>query len=263
MSRPKHGTGLSAAGFTRGLLSAAEQTHLMETFGADGSISEVLGVIGDGKEATVYGCRTGPDTGVDLAVAKVYRAQKFRAFADSAVYDDGRTIVDRRMARAIRGKTRKGRLMQHHLWIEREWETLCRTYDAGADVPEPYTHSRDAILMELVGDESGVAPLLRRTRLAGSEARSAFEAVIRNIEVFLSCDRVHADLSPYNILYHGGRVCLIDFPQAVDCSTNPHAAALLRRDVENVCRGFARWGVESNPHEIASRLWSRYVRGGL
>ncbi|MHC4708898.1 MAG: RIO1 family regulatory kinase/ATPase domain-containing protein [Planctomycetota bacterium] len=263
MSKPKQGSGLSAAGFTRGLLSAAEQAHLMETFGADGSIREVLGVIGDGKEATVYGCRAGPHTGVDLAVAKVYRAQRFRAFANARLYTDGQFINDGRTARAIRGKTRTGRLMQHHLWIEREWETLCRLYDAGADVPEPYTHSRDAILMEFVGDERGAAPLLRQTRLNEREARAVFEVVIRNVELFLACDRVHADLSPYNILYDGIRVCVIDFPQAVDTRTSPHAAELLRRDVDNVCRGFARWGVKRSSGEIASRLWSRYVRGRL
>ena len=47
MPGAKHGTSLSRGGFTRGLLSAAEQAHVMQAFGGDGSVAEVLGLIGD------------------------------------------------------------------------------------------------------------------------------------------------------------------------------------------------------------------------
>ena len=259
----RSGSGLSQADFTRGMLSAAERVHLMNTFGADGSISQVLGILGDGKEATIYACRAGPDTGVDIAVAKVYRPQKFRAFAEGSVYHDGQPVADKRRARAIKNKTRQGRLMQHHEWIEREWETVCRVFDAGANVPEPYAHSSDAILMEYLGDADGISPQLRQVRLERGAAERALGSVLRDVETLLRCDRVHGDLSAYNILYHEGRPVLIDFPQAIDTRRSPHGYDLLRRDVENTCRYFARQGVRTNPRAIAHQMWSAYRRGEL
>ena len=259
----RSGSGLSQADFTRGLLSAAERAHLMDTFGADGSISEVLGVLGDGKEATIYACRAGPDTGVDTAVAKVYRAQKFRSFSEGSAYHDGQLPRDKRRARAIQGKTRQGRLMQHQAWIEREWETICCVFDAGANVPEPYNHSSDAILMEYVGHDGGIAPQLRQVRLERGEAQKAFRSVLRDVEIFLRCHRVHGDLSGYNILFQDGRLVLIDFPQAVDTRQSPHGFDLLARDLDNTCRYFARQGVRANPRAIAHEMWSAYQRGEL
>ncbi|MCP4005937.1 MAG: phosphotransferase [bacterium] len=259
----KHGTDLSQAGFTRGQLALAEQSALMQTFGADGLITEVLGVIGDGKEATVYAVRTAPHTGVERAIAKVYRAQRFRAFANSELYDAGQNRGDARSNRAMRNKTRKGRLMAHHDWIGREWENLCLLFDAGADVPEPYERSADAILMEHIGTPDAVAPLLQHVRLSAEEAEAALNALLQNIERFLRCDLIHGDLSAYNVLFDRGRVCVIDLPQAVDARTSPHARRLLFRDVKNICRGFARMKLDVDAERIATDLWQRYTRGNL
>jgi RIO kinase 1 len=200
---------------------------------------------------------------VERAIAKVYRAQKFRAFANASVYTAGDVITDARAGRAIRGRTRAGRLMAHHLWVAREWETLCAVFEAGAPVPEPYAKSADAILMEYVGDESGVAPLLRQARLSAAEARRTLDELLTSIECFLSCDRVHGDLSPYNVLWDGSRLCVIDFPQAVDARSNPNARALLRRDVENVCSWLARRGARADAGRFTDDLWRRYTRGQL
>lgn len=259
----RSGSGLSQADFERVHLASFERAHLMETFGSDGAITEVLGILGDGKEATIYACEAGPDTGVETAVAKVYRAQKFRAFAGGAVYHAGQQLRDKRAARAIKGKTREGRQMQHHAWVDREWETICRVFDAGANVPEPYTRSSDAILMEYVGDGDGISPQLRQVRMDRDEAEQAQESVLRDVEIFLRCHRVHGDLSGYNILYRDGRPVLIDFPQAVDTRQSPHAFDLLARDVGNTCAYFARQGARSEPRAIARRMWSAYQRGRL
>ncbi len=74
---------------------------------------------------------------------------------------------------------------------------------------------------------------------------------------------VHGDLSPYNVLYWQGRPVIIDFPQAVDARENPNAQMLLARDVANVCRYFARQGVDCDPVAIADELWGRYMRARL
>lgn len=39
------------------------------------------------------------------------------------------------------------------------------------------------------------------------------------------------------------------------------APFLLQRDVANVCRYFARYGVEANPTEIAADLWAWFQAG--
>ena len=136
-------------------------------------------------------------------------------------------------------------------------------FDAGGDVPEPYTRSDDAILMEWIGTPDAVAPPLRRLRLSQGEARTAYEKLLGNVEIFLSCDRVHGDLSAYNVLYDRGRVCIIDVPQAVDARTSPDAEHLLRRDVENLSHYFARRGIRTNASAFSQDLWRRYLRGQL
>ena len=68
-----------------------------------------------------------------------------------------------------------------------------------------------------------------------------------------------ADLSAYNILYWEGEITIIDFPQVADVSGNPHAEAILRRDVARVCEYFARQGAPSDPLAIADELWRRYT----
>ncbi len=44
---------------------------------------------------------------------------------------------------------------------------------------------------------------------------------------------------------------------------NANAEALLSRDVANVCRQFARWGVVSDPGALAADLWQRFISGDL
>lgn len=226
-------------------------------------IDEVLYRIKPGKEATVLCCRGGSRSPVDLIAAKVYHDREFRGFANDAVYQQGRVITDRRAARAFVNKTRFGRTVQSGLWTAGEYETLRLLYGAGADVPRPLTCSSEVILMEFVGDDGGPATLLSRASPSPGEARDLFERLLRNIELWLAHDRIHADLSPFNILYWAGGLTVIDFPQAVDPRASPKARELLWRDIDNVCRYFARHGVHADPNRLAGDLWFRFVRGEL
>ena len=81
-----------------------------------------------------------------------------------------------------------------------------------------------------------------------------------NIELWLACDRIHGDLSPYNMLYWDGAITIIDFAQAVDPRYNPAVGELLARDIARVCQYFTRFGVESDASALASDLWQRYLR---
>lgn len=261
MSKERIGSALSGAAFKREQLLELEKSEVMAQFGGQGLISDVLGVIGDGKEATVYCCRADPSTGVELLAAKVYRAQKFRAFAGARRYAGHRVVLDERVDRAMKTKTDKGRRMAHHAWIQWEWETLCTLHDAGASVPNPLAASDDAILMEYLGDEAGAAPKLRHVELDPEQARDALQRLLQDVELLLDCHMVHGDLSAYNVLWWEGRPRIIDVPQSIDLHASRDGYSHLRRDVENLERYFARYGLSTR--DFADSAWRRYQRGQL
>ncbi len=231
----------------------------LEAFYDDGLITDVLQRLKSGKEATLYCCRAHPSAGTELLAAKVYRPLARRSFRNDAIYQEGRFIGDARLRRAYEKKTLTGRNVQFGGWVEREFEALCILYDAGADVPAPVAQSGPALLMEYLGDEHTSAPMLKHVHLGANEASAVFRAIMRNVELFLACDLVHADLSAFNVLYWDGKVKIIDFPQAVDAFDNPSARSLLARDIRNVCRYFARYGVDADPSRLADDLWERFL----
>ena len=126
-------------------------------------------------------------------------------------------------------------------------------------MPQPVAGSSHGLLMEFIGDEKEPAPQLKDTRLSPAEARRVFDRLIWNVELFLANHLVHADLSPYNVLYRAEGVTIIDLPQAVDARSNSNARALLERDVENLCRHFDRLGVRTNAAAVAADLWRRFL----
>jgi RIO kinase 1 len=56
---------------------------------------------------------------------------------------------------------------------------------------------------------------------------------------------------------------IIDFPQAVDASSNQNARKLLLRDVDNLRRFLARWVPERKALPYAEEMWQLYQRGEL
>jgi RIO kinase 1 len=123
------------------------------------------------------------------------------------------------------------------------------------------TKTTGAILLEFIGDESGPAPLRKDVRLERDGARDVFNRLLWNVERFLACNRVHGDLSPFNILYWEGRAVIIDVPQAVDPTINRNADSLLLRDVANLCTHFRRYGIHADPNRIVGDLWMRWRFG--
>jgi RIO kinase 1 len=241
----------------------AEEADPLAPFFAEGLITDILGEVKSGKEGTVYCCRAAPSTGLSLVAAKVYRPRGQRNFKNDAIYREGIVIRNGHDRRAVKRKSEWGREFEFGSWLAHEHEVLTLLCEAGADVPRPIRLAGNALLMEYIGDANGAAPCLQHVRLADSEARPLFERVLGNIELFLRLDWVHGDLSPYNILYHRGRVTVIDFPQAVDPRANRNAPDLLARDLENVCRYFGRYGVLSNPARMSQHLWNRFLHAEL
>ena len=242
-----------------------EQLEAIETFNDQGIvITRVLGVVKSGKEATVYCCEADTPAGAATVAAKVYRSRNARRFADASMYNEGRMRQPhRREARAIQTKSRFGQQEAFSKWVAEEYETLTLLYAAGVHVPRPLGRSESVIVMEYLGDDEAPARPLSNVTLEQDEARGIFDLLIGDIAAMLACDRVHGDLSAFNVLYHEGSVRLIDFPQAVDARFNHHALTLLERDVDRVCGYFARYGIGGDAWRIAHDLWGRYLRSEL
>ena len=240
--------------FTRGVLAAAERRVIEQEFSS--YVSEVLGMINDGKEATVYLCRARPEaTDAEFVAAKMYRARKFRAFATESTYINPEKVRDRRMRKAIQQRTRRGRDAAHQHWIEREWNALETLHTAGASVPRPYMRCGDGILMEYLGRGDTRAPALIELALSREEAQRVLPLVLRDVEILLACGLVHGDLSAYNILYLDDTPRLIDLPQALRIDDADDPWPLFLRDMTNVCDYFIRRGVEVDALDVALRLW--------
>lgn len=237
---------------------------LLDAFIGDGSITDVLYVVRSGKEATVYCCRGADAYGGGLVAAKVYRPLERRNFHNDAIYQKGRdAALSSRSKRALANKSRHGREVQYGTWINAEFQTMRMLHAAGADVPEVFSHSNGAILMEYFGDEDTAAPMLNRLTLPREHADRYLRQIIDNITLWLANGLVHGDLSPYNLLYCEDRIVAIDFPQAVDSRINPKARLLLGRDLENVCGYFVKYGIRADAARIANALWANYQTGTL
>jgi RIO kinase 1 len=237
---------------------------------ADQLIDDVLFPVKSGKEATIFCCSGGVRAPAEFVAVKVYKEQRFRAFRNDSMYQEGRVILDRRARRAVSKRTQFGREVQASGWTNAEYETLRVLHRAGSSVPEPYGHSAGAIAMEWIGDADHPALQLKEVRhfVGGrGEAQALLDRLLAEIELWLACNVVHGDLSAYNLLWSPSpsRLIAIDFPQACDPRFNPNAAWLLSRDVRNVCGAFARFGAgtEAEPDAIVNDLWERFTRGQL
>ena len=61
-------------------------------------------------------------------------------------------------------------------------------------------------------------------------------------KMYHDCKLVHGDLSEYNMLYHQGKVFIIDVSQSVE-HDHPHALEFLRKDLCNVTDFFRRFEI--------------------
>lgn len=241
----------------------------IDQFHQEDWIEDILKMVRGGKEASVYLCSRPAGSQPPWIAAKVYRPRRFRNLKNDHLYREGRdqldasgrVIHDDRSLHAMRKRTSYGRELLHSSWIGHEFHTMQLLADAGVDLPRPYASSENAILMDFIGDETVTAPTLNTVTLGTSEARQLFKRVMFNIELMLHFNRIHADLSAYNILYWQGGIKLIDFPQAIHPDENHNAYRIFARDVEKVCGYFATQGVDADPIGLARGMWQ--ARGRL
>jgi RIO kinase 1 len=168
------------------------------------------------------------------------------SFRHDLEYRDGRNYGRRsRDRRAVETMTRYGKELVKTRWLGHEYEVMSRLWAAGIAVPYPVAYTEDGgMLVEYLGDPvTGAAPRLAQARLDAVDIRRAWDQVLDNVRRLTAEGIVHADLSPYNVLWFDDQAWLIDFPQSVDLFHSPHGFDFLHRDVVNVCRFFARRGI--------------------
>lgn len=206
-----------------------------------GIVSEIHGAISTGKEANVYGAVLHPEDGsepVQRAI-KVYKTA-ILVFKDRERYITGE---HRFKSGADKGNNRK----MVKLWAEKEFRNLRRIYAAGIACPEPVTLKLHVMIMSFLGDNKGWAyPRLRDAGVSSDEEWKDLYIQLLGImrRLYQVCRLVHADLSEYNILYHGQRLYIIDVSQSVE-HDHPRSLEFLRMDIKNVGDFFRRQGVDT------------------
>ncbi len=215
------------------------------------AVDTELGVVKTGKEADVMLVRRGvPGTERQcLLAAKRYRAAEHRMFHRDAGYLEGRRVRESRTNRAMAKRTGFGKEVIAGQWAAAEFGALYRLWEVGLEldvqvVPYPVQIVGTELLLEFLGTDDGqAAPRLAQLRPEPGELADLWRQLVDALTVLARCQIAHGDLSPYNILVHGGRLVLIDLPQVVDVVSNPHGARFVHRDVHNVGTWFAARGM--------------------
>jgi RIO kinase 1 len=213
-----------------------------------------LGVLKTGKESEVHLVARTAGVRTTLLAEKRFKARDRRSFKNDALYRGVWGEGTRREHRAMKKQTRFGHQAAHARWIANEWESLVRLHDAGATVPPPVELLEDGYLMAFIGDEQRAAPRLSEVDLEPLVARRVWDELVEELAVLVSADRVHGDLSAFNVLWWRGRAVLIDFSQTVEIVTHPAARELLARDVTTLGRYFTRRGVAVDVDRILEHI---------
>jgi RIO kinase 1 len=197
-------------------------------------IQEVNGCVSTGKEANVYHALTPTSTHIAL---KIYKTS-ILVFKDRDRYVTGEY-------RFRRGYSRRNPRKMVRLWAEKEMRNLKRLVSAGIPCPEPIEVRENILVMGFLGDEEGWAsPRLKDADIPSALYPALYEELVLNVrKMYHTCKLVHADLSEYNILFHGGHLCIIDVSQSVE-HDHPSAFDFLRSDIKNIEDFFEKFGVK-------------------
>lgn len=235
----------------------------LDEFVNQGLITGIYAKLTSGKEATVYCCRAHPSMKRKFLAAKVYREHAARSIRRGLYFEGRERTIKGRELRAITKGSKFGHQVMAGMWMYAEYEYLKQLFEIGADVPKPYAMCDRVILMDYIGNGAGPAPHLNGVDLDEETAHRYYRHVVDNIEIMLSENLVHGDLSPYNILVWKDKPWIIDMPQAVDVRFNRNAFELLRRDLANICGFFEQHGINRSPIELSIDLWDQYQRARL
>lgn len=185
-----------------------------------GEVLEALGPpIGLGKEADVYQAIT-PE---NIVVAVKFHRLGRTSFRDT-----------RRKREYIANRKHMSWLYQSRLAAENEYKALQAVYEGGVSSPEPFTHNRHCIVMQII---EGIQ---LNEVIELDQPIEYLNDILKNVRKALKVGVIHSDLSEYNVLItREGKIWLIDWPQYVTLD-HPNGLEFLERDIENIVYFFQR-----------------------
>ncbi|CAN0023969.1 unnamed protein product, partial [Phaeothamnion confervicola] len=197
-----------------------------------GVLARIDGCLSTGKEANVY-FAVGADGATELAV-KIYKTS-ILVFRDRDKYVSGEY-------RHRRGYCRSNPRKMVKVWAEKEMRNLRRLSAAGIPSPAPLLVKNNVLVMAFLGTGGWPAPRLRDAQIGPRRMQSAYAQCVCHMRaMYHRCRLVHGDLSEYNLLFHEGRVVVIDVSQSME-HDHPRAMDFLRVDCRNVTDFFRRQG---------------------
>lgn len=226
----------------------------------DGLIDYVEKPLRSGKEADVYIVFASGK----YCCAKVYKEKNKRAFHNQVLYQEGRNRRNSRSSRALGKHSKYGKRVEEDEWQQTEINTLFTLHNAGVCVPTPDICINGVLLMELVCDNDGeVAPQIGDIHFDAEHAKYCHDYLLRQVIRMLLAGIIHADLSEFNIVMSSEGPIIIDFPQAVDATSNNNAQFFLERDVRNLTHFFGRFEPEILKGNYGLEIWQHYSAGTL
>lgn len=186
-------------------------------------LQEVNGCVSTGKEANVYFAVSGDGS---ASAVKVYKTS-ILVFKDREQYVAG----EFRFQRYCKSNPRK----MVRTWAEKEARNLTRLVNAGILAPRVKILRQHILVMDFIGEDGWPAPRLKEVKFPSATTmdRCYVELCVMMRIMYQTCKLVHGDLSEYNLLFHEGRVWVIDVSQSVE-HDHPQATHFLRRDIVNV-----------------------------
>ncbi|MCQ5376981.1 MAG: serine protein kinase RIO [Candidatus Methanomethylicia archaeon] len=202
-----------------------------------GPIERVFGAVKAGKESRIYWAEG--KGGEELAV-KIFltSSMEFKSSMRQYIQGDPRFKIGKDYRQIV------------YTWARKEYRNLEEARGAGVDVPRPIAVNQNIVVMEFIGEKGVPAPLLKQLQPGDFDRDLFLEVMAAMKRLYRRAGLVHSDLSEYNIMVWGSRLCLIDFGQAVSVR-HPMAEEFLRRDVGNLIRFFRRMGVDTGSEEEA------------
>lgn len=197
----------------------------------NGVLTEIIGIISQGKEANVYFAYG--EHGIPLAV------KIFKIDIQSAKW----------MRKYITGDSRFKKIGTSSdkilfTWCQKEYRNLKQIHSKGIPCPQPIFFKNNILIMGFIGDENGNPA--KKLRDCVSELRDPAEEMAFSLnfikDLYHAAKLVHADLSEYNILYYQNQQYLIDVSQSVSYS-HPKAKQYLARDIRNIIKFYSNIGV--------------------
>lgn len=190
---------------------------------------------------------------LDFPIARGKEAHVFHA-----TDIDGKTVavkifhtsnaVFKNLIQYIEGDRRFGGLRRRHrdlvdIWVRKEHRNLTRLARWGLNVPQPIGIHKNVLVMEYLGTKISASPKLREVKVDNPE--EVYDDLLEFLAIcWQKANLVHADFSPYNILWHDGGPVVIDVGQAV-IKTHPKAQEFLVRDVTRLVEWAVKNGIKA------------------